>query len=77
MPPRKQRGGDLPSLLSLFSVEQPSYIEIANANGQQVSFWTINDEDKMRELLLDGADGIITDNVRGAMKVFRDLGYKP
>lgn len=41
-----------------------------------MSFWTINDEEKMRELLLDGADGIITDNVRGAMNVFRELGYK-
>ena len=53
------------------------YAEAANALGQLMIYWTINDVEQMRTLLLSGADGIITDNVEGAMALYRELGYKP
>ena len=39
--------------------------------------WTINDLEDMEYLLLAGADGIITDVVRDAAALYRQLGYKP
>jgi glycerophosphoryl diester phosphodiesterase len=33
----------------------------AKAHGLAIHYWTINDEDVMRELIEKGADGIMTD----------------
>jgi len=60
-----------------YVLDNESYIKAANNNGQGVMYWTINNLNQMERLLLDGADGIITDDVVGAVEVFRRLGYKP
>ena len=44
-------------------------IDYAHHYGIAVQFWTINDEKRMRELIENGADAIITDNPELAYKV--------
>ena len=59
------------------TLDPAGYAEAANALGQLMIYWTINDLDLMRGLLENGADGIITDDVAGAMELYREMGYKP
>jgi glycerophosphoryl diester phosphodiesterase len=58
-------------------IDQAGYAAAANALGQLMVYWTINDVEQMRRLLLNDADGIITDNVAEAAALYRELGYKP
>lgn len=43
-------------------------VEHAHAVGTEVHVWTINDVDEMRQLVADGADGIITDRADLALR---------
>jgi len=44
-----------------------------HAHGRRVNVWTVNDVDRMRELLLLGADGLITDAPRLARQAVQDV----
>ena len=58
-------------------LDQVGYAAAANELGQLMIYWTINDVEQMRSLLLNDADGIITDEVRAAVELYRELGYTP
>lgn len=60
-----------------FVRDMGAFIEGANANGQFVDYWTINDDETMVELLGEGADGIMTDDPSLAYAVFQRLGLRP
>lgn len=48
-------------------------IAAEHACGRRVNVWTVNDADRMRELLLLGADGLITDAPDVARRAVRDV----
>lgn len=50
-----------------------SFIDWAHRAGLECHFWTINEPDQMRELLLLGADGLVTDRAELARKVVDSL----
>lgn len=57
-------------------LDTPRLINTAHRLGIKVHYWTINDEETMRRLLKEGADGLITDFPDRASKVMRELGYR-
>lgn len=57
-------------------LDTPRLIQRAHQLGIKVHYWTINDEETMRRLLLLGADGIITDYPDRAVKVLKELGLR-
>lgn len=48
-------------------------IAAEHARGRRVNVWTVNDADRMRELLLLGADGLITDAPDMARQAVQDV----
>jgi glycerophosphoryl diester phosphodiesterase len=42
-------------------LSKPDFINVAHKLGVEVHYWTINDPARIRELLANGADGIVTD----------------
>eukprot|EP00002_Diphylleia_rotans_P006302 TRINITY_DN1568_c0_g1_i1.p1 TRINITY_DN1568_c0_g1~~TRINITY_DN1568_c0_g1_i1.p1 ORF type:complete len:289 (-),score=79.04 TRINITY_DN1568_c0_g1_i1:207-1073(-) len=52
------------------TLDVAGYISTANSIGMSVDYWTIDTERQMRQLLSEGADGIITNEVALAAKVF-------
>ncbi|MBX2823461.1 MAG: glycerophosphodiester phosphodiesterase [Gammaproteobacteria bacterium] len=52
------------------------FIERISAQGLEICYWTINDPAQMRQLLLRGAHGIVTDRPDLAETVFRELGLR-
>ncbi|GAE28394.1 glycerophosphoryl diester phosphodiesterase [Halalkalibacter wakoensis JCM 9140] len=63
--PTEQKGIDLTS---------KRLIEFAQRWGMPVHYWTINDEETMRYLLEQGADGIITDRPDLLLEVLEEMG---
>lgn len=51
------------------------FIRRAQALGQAVQYWTVNDPATMEELALAGADGIMTDDVPALRAVLEDQGF--
>ncbi len=51
----------IPMTFSVFDLTQSTFMRAAKAHGLAIHYWTINDEDVMRELIEKGADGIMTD----------------
>ena len=51
----------IPTSFSVFDLTQRTFMRAAAAHGLAIHYWTINDEDLMRELIAKGADGIMTD----------------
>ncbi len=49
-------------------------IKLAHELGLQVNVWTVNETDRMRELIAMGVDGIITDYPDRLRQVAIDLG---
>lgn len=49
----------------------PALISDAHAVGVEVHVWTVNDPDRIRALLADGVDGIVTDRADLALEVVR------
>lgn len=52
------------------------FTDRAHKLGIKVHYWTINDEQTMREVIAAGADGIITDFPDVAVKVLKELGLR-
>lgn len=50
-----------------------SFIKKAHRKNMAVFYWTINDEDEMRKLIKDGADGIITDRPDLLIDIINEL----
>ena len=51
------------------------FIRRAQALGQAVQYWTINDLATMERLALAGADGIMTDDVPALRAVLEERGF--
>lgn len=51
----------IPTRFSVFDLTQRTFMRAARSHGLALHYWTINDEDVMRELIAKGADGIMTD----------------
>ncbi len=47
----------------------PDYVRIAHAEGFEVNVWTVDDEDRIRELAEWGVDGVITNEPSTALAV--------
>jgi len=72
-----------PKLVKKFSgwgigtnLDTTDFIERAHALGQKVAYWSINDPEDIRTLLRAGADGVMTDCVDVAFKVFQEEGFR-
>ena len=50
-------------------------IETAHAKGISTCYWTINQQDEMRRLIMNGADGIITDRPDLMLELLEEMGY--
>jgi glycerophosphoryl diester phosphodiesterase len=59
-----------------FRLDKRSLIRAAHRKNMAVHYWTINDEQEMKRLILLGADGIITDRADIADKLLRETGYR-
>lgn len=59
-----------------FRLDKKSLIHAAHRKNMSVHYWTVNDEQEMRRLVLLGADGIITDRVDIADRIFREMKYR-
>lgn len=57
----------------VFNVD--SLVESAHSRGKAVDYWTINDTSEMRELILLGADGLITDYPDRMQDLLIEMGY--
>jgi len=68
----KAAGGDIWS--SYHQEVDADAIKLAHQLGLQVNVWTVNDTDRMRELIAMGVDGIITDYPDRLRQVAIDLG---
>ncbi|MDH3202765.1 MAG: glycerophosphodiester phosphodiesterase [Myxococcales bacterium] len=64
----------VPPSFDAFTVIHPTFISIAHQLGLKVHVWTINDEDEMRGLIADSADGIMTDDPPLLTTVIDDTG---
>jgi glycerophosphoryl diester phosphodiesterase len=51
------------------------FIRRAQALGQAVQYWTVNDLAAMERLALAGADGIMTDDVQALRAVLKAQGF--
>ncbi|WP_306974949.1 glycerophosphodiester phosphodiesterase [Alkalibacillus salilacus] len=66
----------IPTSESGFDLTSTSLIDGAERLGLNVFYWTINDEETMRQLLNSGADGIITDRPDLLIDVMQDIENK-
>ena len=58
-----------------FGLDGAGFIRRAQALGQAVQYWTINDLVTMERLALAGADGIMTDDVPALRAVLEEQGF--
>lgn len=63
----------LPTKVAFMRFAKPSFIERAQKHGLEVHFWTINSAEEMSELILMGADGLVTDRADLARKISDSL----
>jgi len=61
---------------SALRLDGKDFIDTAHIFYQRVHYWVINNPKQMKELLLKGADGIVTDRIDLAIQVFKELGLK-
>ncbi|MDQ0254869.1 glycerophosphoryl diester phosphodiesterase [Evansella vedderi] len=59
----------IPTEESIFNLKDSNLLRGAARRGMEVHYWTINDEETMRELIELGADGIITDRPDLMLKI--------
>lgn len=60
----------VPERYGLVRVFTPRLVRAAHAHGVEVHVWTVNEVERMRELVRHGADGIITDRADVALAAF-------
>jgi glycerophosphoryl diester phosphodiesterase len=58
-----------------FDLTDKKIIDRVHAHGMAVQYWVINDEEVMKKIILNGADGILTDEVDKLRGVLEELGY--
>lgn len=63
----------IPTRASFMQFATAGFIQRAHSAGLEVHYWTINDPAQMRELILLGADGLVTDRADLARKVVDSL----
>lgn len=63
----------LPTKVAFMRFAKPSFIERAQKHGLEVHFWTINSAEQMSELILMGADGLVTDRTDLARQISDSL----
>ena len=68
----KAAGGDIWS--SYHNEVDADSVKLAHQLGLSVKVWTVNDSNRMRELVAIGVDGIITDYPDRLRRVMVDLG---
>jgi len=61
---------------SALRLDSKEFIDGAHIFNQKVHYWVINDRKTMKDLLLKGADAIVTDRVDLAVEVFKELRIK-
>jgi len=71
----KYEAMQLPLSNSGVNLATKAIINDAHRRNIAVHYWTIDDKETMRELILMGADGIITDRPDLLNEVFDELGY--
>lgn len=54
-------------------VVTPRFIDAVHRAGVEVHVWVVNEEDRMRRLIVQGVDGIVTDRADVAVRVVKDL----
>lgn len=64
----------VPERAGVISVVTPRTVDTAHASGTQVHVWTVNDRQRMVELLDMGVDGIITDRPDVLRDVMQERG---
>jgi glycerophosphoryl diester phosphodiesterase len=57
------------------AVAKKGIVRDAHRHNMAVSYWTVNDEETMRQLIEMNVDGIITDRPDLLMEVLKDMGY--
>jgi hypothetical protein len=65
------------SCLLVLTYDSADFFFLFDQIGYTVIYFTINDTDQARELLLGGADGMMTDNVSQIAELYRDLCVLP
>ena len=63
----------VPPSQGLIKVITPRFIKMMHKRGAVIMVWTINEEDKMRELFKMGVDSIMTDDPATVIKVAKEL----
>lgn len=63
----------IPMKSSLFSLDSPKFIAFLTSLNIPVHYWTINDAETMRQLIQNGAAGIITDRPDIAVEVLKEF----
>lgn len=71
----KYQAMQLPLSNSGVNLAKKSIVKDAHRRNIAVHYWTINDKETMRELILMGVDGIITDRPDLMNEVLDELGY--
>ncbi len=68
-------GFHLPSGYGAIPLDNNFIISLAKDNNMFLHYWTINDKEEMRQLILLGCDGIMTDRPDLMLEVLDELGY--
>jgi len=66
----------IPTSYKMIQLDTERFIRFVHDKNIEICFWTINDPQIIRELLLKGADGIITDRPDLAFQIITELGIK-
>lgn len=66
----------IPTEQSIFNLVDRKLIRGANKLNMQLHYWTVNEPEEMEKLLLQGADGIITDKPEVLIELIEQLGLK-
>ncbi|GMH71554.1 hypothetical protein TrST_g1372 [Triparma strigata] len=80
--PNKKPNGEI-SVMQLpvegggFRLTEKKIIDRLHGHGVAVMYWVINDRETMLELIANGADGIITDEVETLREVMAEAGKAP
>ncbi|MFJ3657489.1 glycerophosphodiester phosphodiesterase [Streptomyces nigra] len=71
---RSAVAAQVPEAQSGVRVVDHRFVRTAHARGLQVHVWTVNDPERMHQLLDLGVDGIMTDHIDTLRKVMEDRG---